>query len=252
MFCRAFTNKEVDVIKRWARSLGQTTDNSASVPQYQHIQPYIDFLTPDRKQREVLLSASKYFDTAILPFDGTAAGRSIGTCNDWLKVAPDLFKQILEHPHGLRGFFGRDSRSFLRNIIDQSLPMQMPPDIVKDLLLSEQDEARTMSTQSKDMLASALLSSSALLEWMPAAGPAKLAGPLGMAVVSIQRSLLGFASPVEIEVAGCAGLDDVHEAHDGTVSGFTRTAMQRSMSQRRLANPGSLPAYDSGNSRASC
>jgi hypothetical protein len=226
----AFTNNEIAVMKAWARALPVESETSEmpedSLGTFANLcEPYLRFLAAsDTDIYERGVKAREYFDSTILPLDFTDLVANIANREQWEKNAVSVFSQALAHPHGIRGIFEASTQEFLWRLLPPGIEQIVSSDVIDQILCDAKTvPARTSTAEEKANILPTLFAAPALLECLPSASPAKLAGPLGMAVVRIQRSLLGFNSPEDVKGAGCAGLDDVREARDGLVSRDSET-----------------------------
>lgn len=227
----AFTNTQVALMKEWAAALPDPQEDGEEVfangavlapllsseeLSQSLVEPYLLYLSgKSAAVDEEDLHASAYYSRAILPIDFSSSLRNVTSFPQWRRAAPRVYQTILEHPHGVRGVFRFENvAAFLLDLLPASTSFALcgSPNFVEALV---QTEAPALRSTQVDALLPALFTSPALLEWMPAAGPSKLAGPLGMAVIKIQRSLYGFSSEESADTVGCAGMDDVHSVVKG-------------------------------------
>ena len=157
----------------------------------------------------------RYFDTAVQPLDLSDSLQHISSFSAWIQAAPAVYETLLRHPHGIRGLLKAHTNGFLTQLLPALGPT--PPHFIAEILSRQigSDDGIQQMTFLKRLLP-VLFLSSALLEWMPAASPAKLASPLGMATIRTQRVLHGFSDAYEVE-AVCAGTDDVTTVKAGIV-----------------------------------
>lgn len=232
----AFTNSEVTALKEWVASL--LTDEEADLDHTLEAQkdldnrlsqPYLDFIEGKQPSDPQASTPSatpscrlSYFHKAIQPVDFSDYLRGVSTFSGWVQAAPHVYGTVIEHPHGIRGIFQRSSGDFLRKLVPapvKPIPRFGPRDFIHDVILDARRPAFSSQAVIKALLPALFVSAGACLEWMPAASPVKLASPLGMMIVKLQRTLYGFAAKdAEEEDEGCAGTDDVRQAKDGIVS----------------------------------
>lgn len=222
--------REIAVMKAWAKSLLVDSINEISTPFSAELdtrlaEPYMQYLTSSQSEAAIL-TAQDYYATAIQPLDLTTRMSEVDSFEGWLEAAPEVYRACLEHAHGVRGMFDIDTNGWLRRILGDEttrLPSLIEDgspcsDIVQDIIsYSARPFFPSCKSADTDRVLATFLVSAAPLEWLPAAGPAKLAGPLGMAVVKIQRALLGFSSEDNEEETCCFGTDDVVDVKPGMV-----------------------------------
>lgn len=228
---------EVEVMRQWARSLEADGRNGTKclaqvLPSSIDLndaafEPYTKYLSGgDPETTTHLLERSRYFDQAIQPLDLTGFFETSTDFSSVTRSAPKVYEECLRHAHGIRGPLDIDVSQWLRNIVDANGHCHsdakehedLADCLVANMPRCDLATAAGDSERIRHMLPSLFLSS-APLEWLQSVGPAKLAGPLGMAVVKIQRSLMGFSSEENDEETCCYGLDDVTSIRPGLVSG---------------------------------
>jgi len=228
----AFTNSEVATLRGWIASL--PTDEEAALEKTlveqesldaRFVRPYHYFLDgstgahPDVQGSEgAVSSSSSYFGHAILPMDLSSHLQSTSSFSSWVTIAPEVYRMILQHPHGVHGIFNLDATTFMRRLLPRSFTSASPDSgrLVQQIIQASPRPHLTSEMVSTSLLPSLFLSAGACFEWMPAASPVKLASPLGMCIVKLQRSLYGFAAEdTADEDEGCAGTDDVTRMPDG-------------------------------------
>jgi hypothetical protein len=213
-------------MKDWVSSLPAEDDMaddknalpSAAALDLASVEPYLRFLSHSEDAMTAAAARTAYYTRAIQPLDFSGALRGVSSFAAWTRAAPALYAAALAHPHGVRGAFVLDANAFVRRLLPPADAAAAPVrgDVVETLIAAH--AGTTVPAARVRALLPSLLVSAAPLEWLPAAGPAKLAGALGMAAVKVQRNLLGFASGEDADQAGCAGTDDVLAAQDGVVS----------------------------------
>lgn len=256
----AFTNSEVALLKEWASSLPEPVDDlssakeasSRALPTLAELNdtcasPYRRFI----EGSNVALEGEDYYASAIRPVDFSSYLRNVSSFSAWCRVAPTVYRKVLQHPHGVRGCFQINTNDFVRSLLPAqsshtSTDIDFRRSDWKEQLVASKPQTKIDDPSQVARLLPSLFLSSALLEWMAAAGPAKLASPLGMAIVKVQRTLYGFASEDNDDDVGCAGTDDVINVQAGVWELATQLAKDANVTLDRFSKEGgdalALPA----------